>query len=125
MADFVAVLRKTIGTLGENSPEMREKVFEKARATIEAKLAAMDPLPPEATTPAEELEVVECSELEGPVNLALQAVGCTVDGAPAPVSSLACDDGRTVLIAGNRYGIQGETWQPYDLGTGPPATELC
>lgn len=48
MADFVAVLRKTIGTLGENSPEMREKVFEKARATIEAKLAAMDPLPPEA-----------------------------------------------------------------------------
>ena len=48
MADFVAVLRKTIGTLGENTPEMREKVFEKARSTIEAKLAAIDPPPPAA-----------------------------------------------------------------------------
>lgn len=48
MADFVAVLRKTIGALGENTPEMREKVYDKARATIEAKLAALDPQPPAA-----------------------------------------------------------------------------
>lgn len=46
MADFVAVLRKTIGALGDNSPEMRERVYEKARATIEAKLAAINPPPP-------------------------------------------------------------------------------
>ncbi|MEO3389211.1 hypothetical protein [Mesorhizobium sp. CAU 1741] len=48
MADFVAVLRKTIGALGDNTPEMREKVYDKARATIEAKLAALDPQPPAA-----------------------------------------------------------------------------
>lgn len=48
MADFVAVLRKTIGTLGDNTPEMREKVYEKARSTIEAKLRAIDPPPPPA-----------------------------------------------------------------------------
>src|SRR5690606_36065990 len=48
MADFVAVLRKTIGALGENTPEMREKVYDKARATIDAKLAALDPQPPAA-----------------------------------------------------------------------------
>lgn len=48
MADFVAVLRKTVGALGENTPEMREKVFDKARATIEAKLKAIDPPPPAA-----------------------------------------------------------------------------
>jgi hypothetical protein len=48
MADFVAVLRKTIGALGDNTPAMREKVYEKARATIEAKLAAIDPPPPAA-----------------------------------------------------------------------------
>ena len=48
MADFVAVLRKTIGALGENTPEMREKVFDKARATIEMKLAAIEPPPPAA-----------------------------------------------------------------------------
>ena len=48
MADFVAVLRKTIGALSENSPEMREKVYDKARSTIEAKLAALNPQPPTA-----------------------------------------------------------------------------
>lgn len=86
--------------------------------------AREDPAPPE---PSEEpdVEFVECSELEGAVNLAVQSVGCTVDGARAPVSALPCEDGRTVLIAGDRYGIEGETWQPYDLATDPPATELC
>lgn len=48
MADFVAVLRKTIGALGDNTPEMREKVYDKARATIEAKLTAISPPPPVA-----------------------------------------------------------------------------
>jgi hypothetical protein len=48
MADFVAVLKRTIDGLGDATPEMREKVYEKARATIAAKLAAMDPPPPEA-----------------------------------------------------------------------------
>jgi hypothetical protein len=47
MADFVAVLRKTIDALGENTPEMRERVFEKARTAIEKKLAAIDPPPPQ------------------------------------------------------------------------------
>lgn len=46
MADFVAVLRKTIGGLSDNTPEMREKVYDKARATIEAKIAALNPQPP-------------------------------------------------------------------------------
>ena len=48
MADFVAVLRKTVDALGDNTPEMREKVFDKARATIEAKLKAIQPPPPTA-----------------------------------------------------------------------------
>lgn len=46
MADFVAVLRKTIGGLSDNTPEMREKVYDKARSTIEAKIAALNPQPP-------------------------------------------------------------------------------
>lgn len=48
MADFVAVLKKTIDGLKDNSPQMREKVYDKARATIEAKLAALNPPPPPA-----------------------------------------------------------------------------
>lgn len=48
MADFVAVLKKTLGGLGETTPEVRAKVYDKARATIAAKLAALDPQPPAA-----------------------------------------------------------------------------
>jgi len=47
MADFVAVLKKTIGGLADNTPELRQKVYEKARATIAAKLAAISPPPPQ------------------------------------------------------------------------------
>ncbi|MGO4832251.1 hypothetical protein AB4144_08140, partial [Rhizobiaceae sp. 2RAB30] len=46
MADFVAVLRKTIDGLGETTPEMRRRVYEKARATVANKLAALNPPPP-------------------------------------------------------------------------------
>lgn len=48
MADFVAVLKKTLGGLGETTPEIRTRVYDKARSTIAAKLAALDPQPPAA-----------------------------------------------------------------------------
>jgi hypothetical protein len=48
MADFVAVLRKTIDGLGENTPEVRSRVYDKARSTVAAKLAAIQPPPPAA-----------------------------------------------------------------------------
>lgn len=48
MADFVAVLKKTIEGLSENTPEVRAKVYAKARATIDSKLAAITPPPPAA-----------------------------------------------------------------------------
>lgn len=48
MADFVAVLRKTIDGLGDTTPEMRRRVYDKARATVAAKLAALNPQPPAA-----------------------------------------------------------------------------
>jgi hypothetical protein len=48
MADFVAVLKKTIDGLGETTPQMRAKVYDKARSTVAAKLAAIQPAPPAA-----------------------------------------------------------------------------
>ncbi len=48
MADFVAVLRKTLDGLGETTPEVRARVYDKARSTIAAKLAAINPPPPAA-----------------------------------------------------------------------------
>jgi hypothetical protein len=46
MADFVAVLKKTIEGLGETTPDVRAKVYQKARMTIGAKLAALNPPAP-------------------------------------------------------------------------------
>jgi hypothetical protein len=46
MADFVAVLKKTIDGLGDTTPEMRLRVYDKARSTVAAKLAAINPPPP-------------------------------------------------------------------------------
>ncbi|MBS3647751.1 hypothetical protein KEU06_03800 [Pseudaminobacter sp. 19-2017] len=48
MADFVAVLKKTLEGLSDTTPQTREKVYEKARITISSKLAAMNPPLPEA-----------------------------------------------------------------------------
>jgi hypothetical protein len=48
MADFVAVLKKTIDGLPDKGPAMREKVYDRARATIDAKLKALTPQPPQA-----------------------------------------------------------------------------
>jgi hypothetical protein len=48
MADFVAVLKKTIDGLGDTNAQMRERVYEKARSTVAAKLAAINPPPPAA-----------------------------------------------------------------------------
>ena len=45
MADFAAVLRKAVEALKENTPEAREKIYAKARATIETKLAAVSSPP--------------------------------------------------------------------------------
>ncbi len=45
MADFVAVLKKTIDGLAEPTPAMRERVYDKARATVTAKLSAINPPP--------------------------------------------------------------------------------
>lgn len=48
MADFVAVLRKTLDGLGETTPDMRARVYDKARTTVAGKLAAITPPPPAA-----------------------------------------------------------------------------
>ncbi|HVW56319.1 MAG TPA: hypothetical protein VHC00_11595 [Rhizobiaceae bacterium] len=58
MADFVAVLKKTIDGLGETTPETRKKVYDKARATIASKLAQINP-PPSATAVERQKKALE------------------------------------------------------------------
>lgn len=45
MADFVAVLKKTIDAQADQSPELRQRVYAKARATIEQKLVTANAAP--------------------------------------------------------------------------------
>jgi len=45
MADFVAVLKNAIDGLGDDSRAMREKVYQRARATLAARLATVGPTP--------------------------------------------------------------------------------
>lgn len=48
MADFAAVIKKTLDKMGETTPEMREKVYAKARETVTRQIDAMASRPPQA-----------------------------------------------------------------------------
>ncbi|QLF71129.1 hypothetical protein FE840_017090 [Peteryoungia desertarenae] len=47
MADFMAVIRRAVDGLSNNTPEMRAKVYDKARAAVVRQLENMSPRPPE------------------------------------------------------------------------------
>lgn len=47
MADFVAVIRRAVDGLSNNTPDMRAKVYEKARGAVQRQLENMKPRPPE------------------------------------------------------------------------------
>jgi hypothetical protein len=48
MVDYVAVLRRTIDALPKNTPDIRERVYAKARTTVQSKLGLINPPPSEA-----------------------------------------------------------------------------
>lgn len=47
MADFVAVIRRAVDGLSDDTPELRAKVYEKARGAVLRQLESMKPRPPE------------------------------------------------------------------------------
>jgi hypothetical protein len=47
MADFIAVIRRAVDGLNDNTPEMRARVYEKARTAVQRQLENMKPRPPE------------------------------------------------------------------------------
>ncbi|TCT45065.1 hypothetical protein [Martelella mediterranea] len=48
MADFTSVIRRAVEGLPESTPEMRARVYEKARAAVIRQMENMNPKPPEA-----------------------------------------------------------------------------
>lgn len=66
MADFVAVIRRAVDGLATNTPEMRAKVYDKARAAVRRQLENMKPRPPEDML-ARQMEKLEAAivDVEG------------------------------------------------------------
>ena len=58
MADFVAILKKTIDAQGVTTADMRARVYNRARQTIEQKLAALTP-PPTADQKTRQLKALD------------------------------------------------------------------
>jgi hypothetical protein len=83
--------------------------------------------------------VVECSSLEGPIDAEVVArftdptadgfvSGCWIDGSDLVqlAGSLQCDDGRTLLVVGDRAGVEGSEWGPWDMDSGENVNDaLC
>lgn len=63
MADFVAVIRRAVDGLSDNTPEMRVKVYERARGAVQRQLENMKPRPPEEML-RRQLEKLEAAILE-------------------------------------------------------------
>ncbi len=47
MADFIALIRRAVDSLSDNTPEMRVRIYDKARAAVLRQLENMQPRPPE------------------------------------------------------------------------------
>jgi hypothetical protein len=94
----------------------------------------------DAGTGREETDgVVACSSLVGPIDAEVVATftdltadgfvsGCWLEGSDRMqmAGSLRCDDDRTVLVVGDRAGVEGGEWEPWDMDSGENATDaLC
>jgi len=87
MADFVAVLKKTIDGLGETTPETRTRVYDKARATIAAKLAAINPPPPEAVIERQKVSLEQ----------AIKQIEAEYSAPPPPADEPPIDDFEAII----------------------------
>lgn len=85
MADFVAVIRRAVDGLTENNPEMRVKVYDRARGAVQRQLESMKPRPPEEML-RRQLDKLEAAivEVEAEHAEALPAAG--EPAAEAPVA---------------------------------------
>ena len=117
MADFVAVLKKTIDGLGDTTPAMRERVYEKARATVAAKLAAINPPPPAAIAERQKKSLedaiaeIEAGYRAGPADVdpleELESVFSTLDGSKPVEAVPARTPGSSFEVKPAATGVPG------------------
>lgn len=89
MADFVAVIRKAVDNLSENTPDNRSKVYDKARQAIRRQLEAINP-PPSDEVIAKQLDKLDfaISEVEAEHTEALPADIDETDALMAELESM-------------------------------------
>src|SRR3954471_11388641 len=85
MADLSAVLRKTIDGLPKASPDLRAKVYEKARAAIERQIATASPPLSESVIEARRSSLADAIDRTEDHYLGLEASGLPAPSAP-PIS---------------------------------------
>lgn len=80
MADFVAVIRRAVDGLSDNTPEMRSKVYEKARSAVRRQLESMKPQPSDVMI-GRQLDKLEAAigEVESEHTEALPAIASEVN----------------------------------------------
>lgn len=96
MADFIAVIRRAVDGLADNTPEMRVKVYERARGAVQRQLENMKPRPPEAML-QRQLEKLETAirEVEAEHAVALPAeVGTPIADVAADMASQPAGDAQ-------------------------------
>ncbi len=96
MADFVAVIRKAVDGLANNTPENRAKVYDKARSAVVRQLENMKPRPPEELLKRQILKLdTAIAEVEGEYSEALPAIDEEddyIEAAPAAAVTAAQPD---------------------------------
>ncbi len=85
MADFVAVIRRAVDGLTENTPEMRVKVYDRARGAVQRQLESMKPRPPEEML-RRQLDKLEAAIVEVEAEHAEALPGAEEPVAEAPVA---------------------------------------
>lgn len=95
MADFVAVIRRTVDGLSDNVPEMRAKVYEKARGAVRRQLESMKPRPSDEMIERQMVKLeaaineVESDHAEALPALDDEPVGSVVEAASEPAEAVA------------------------------------
>lgn len=121
MADFEAVIRRTIDGLSENTPQVRAKVYGKARGAVRRQLESMTPRPHDEMIrlQLEYLEasilIVESEHLTGPRQVRSRALPEALDMQNVPSSRLLrflLPPAIAIDFFGNLSEIYKANWLP-------------
>ncbi len=88
MADFTAVIQRAVDGLSDKSPEMRSKVYEKAKTAVQRQLNAMNP------APSEEMVARQMAKLDVAI-AEIEAQFATVQEEPEPAETNTADESGT------------------------------